>query len=151
MAQIVVQVFIEILERDLNRLNEEIRLLENEKDLWSVRGKVNNSIGTLAVHLCGSLQHFIGSVIGKTAYVRDRNLEFGIRNVPSSKIISDIEETMIMLKDVLGGLSDADMENEFPIELLGKKRSFGFVLAQMCAHVNYHLGQVNYYRRTISE
>ena len=74
-----------ILLRDLEILKNEVKLTENSL-LYLVPNGVTNSIGNLSLHLCGNLRHFIGSVIGGSGYVRDRDKEFSDRSLMKSKI-----------------------------------------------------------------
>src|SRR5216683_5185951 len=41
-----------------------------------------NSLGHLVLHLTGNLNHYIGALIAKTGYVRNRPLEFTEPNPP---------------------------------------------------------------------
>ncbi|MFI5164824.1 MAG: DinB family protein [Bacteroidia bacterium] len=135
--------------RDLNKLKEEISLYKNENDLWITKGDVKNSAGTLALHLIGNLKHFIGAQLGGTGYVRQREKEFSDRNVPREKLLAEIGEVISILKKVLPNLKDQDLSKEFPVEFLGEKRSIGYILLTLSAHLNYHLGQINYHRRLV--
>ena len=52
-----------ILTRDLGALAAEVR--ETPDDLlWESAPGITNSVGTLAIHLCGNLRHFIGHHLG---------------------------------------------------------------------------------------
>lgn len=64
-----------IFERDLYRVAEEIMLYHDEANLWVTQEYISNSAGNLCLHLMGNLQYFIGTVLGHTGYVRQRDLE----------------------------------------------------------------------------
>jgi hypothetical protein len=136
--------------RDLNKLKEEISLYKNDSDLWTAKGDVKNSGGTLALHLIGNLKHFIGAQLGKTGYIRNRDKEFSDKNILREKMILEIDEVISILKKVFSKLTDDDLSKEFPIEFLGEKRTTGYILLTLSAHLNYHLGQINYHRRLLS-
>ena len=53
----------EIFDRDIQKVINEVSKYENEDDLWILPSGINNSAGTLALHLAGNLQHFIGAVL----------------------------------------------------------------------------------------
>ena len=53
---IVAQSIAELLDRDLDRLSNEIQSYTNEENIWLVNGEITNSAGNLALHLCGNLQ-----------------------------------------------------------------------------------------------
>jgi hypothetical protein len=46
-------------------------------------------------------------------------------------------------------LSEQTLKGDFPAPLAGKVHSTEDVLTYLLAHLNYHLGQVNYLRRFI--
>lgn len=143
---------IELFERDLNKLKEELSLYKDESVMWEIRGEIKNSAGTLALHLIGNLNHFIGAILGKTDYVRNRNAEFSDKNIPRTDIIVNIGKTIEMIKSVLSKISDEEVNKEYPIEVLGKKEKIKteFFLIHLAGHLNYHLGQINYHRRLLS-
>ena len=141
---------LEIFLRDLNKLKEEIALYKNENDLWIVKGEIKNSAGNLCLHLCGNLNFFIGTTLGKTGYVRNRDLEFSAKNISAEELISQIEETIEFVKNVLSKISDEEMLKFFSIDFLGKRPLTIEMLFQLIGHLNYHLGQINYHRRLVT-
>lgn len=76
-----------LFNRDLDKLKEEIELYNNEKDLWLIKNEINNSTGNLCLHLEGNLNHFIGTVLGKTGYIRQRDLELSLKDIPKNRIV----------------------------------------------------------------
>ena len=141
--------YLEFLLRDLNKVREEISLYKNENDLWVLKGDIKNSAGTLALHLIGNLKDRIGTQLGNTGYIRQRDKEFSEKNVPRIKLITEIDETISILKKVLPKLKDEDLANEYPIKFLEEKRTIGYMLLMVTTHLNYHLGQINYHRRLL--
>lgn len=141
--------FIEIFHRDLLKWKEEILAFKNEEDLWKVKGNLKNSGGNLTLHIIGNLNHFIGTHIGNTGYVRERDKEFSDKNIPRDVMIKNLERTTEMVKDVLSELNDSDFQKIFPLDTFGKDRNNHFVLVQLVSHLNYHLGQVNSLRRIL--
>lgn len=133
--------------RELDRLKDEINLFQNEEELWIVKDGISNPAGNLALHLIGNLNHFIGATLGDTGYVRDRDLEFSRKCVPSSEIIADIDRTKETISEVLSNITDEDLKKDYPIEKTFGKVSTAYLLIHLITHLNYHLGQINYYRR----
>lgn len=144
-------VLLELYERDLNKLKDEVGKYEAEADLWKLSGEIPNSAGNLTLHLIGNLKHFIGTVLGGTDYVRDRDLEFSDSSVPRELLIAGIIETQSDVKDTLAKLSADDLEKTYPIEVFGRPMSTEFFLVHLATHLNYHLGQINYHRRLLSK
>lgn len=145
------QTLITLFERDLNKLKEELWAYQSEENIWKVEGNIANSAGNLVLHLIGNLNTYIGAEIGKTGYVRNRLLEFSDKNVPRTKLLKELDDTIQVIKDALPKLSTEDFEAEYPILVFDKKTSTEYFLTHLVAHLAYHLGQVNYHRRLLDE
>ena len=48
----------------------------SETQFWQKPTESGNSFGHLVLHLAGNLNHFAGTRLGQTGYVRDREREF---------------------------------------------------------------------------
>lgn len=140
---------VKILERDLLKLEEEIKLYPSEESLWQIHGTVKNSGGNLCLHLCGNLQHYIGAILGGTTYQRNRDHEFAARGIPKNQLISEIQNTRIAVKTTLEELDISSLEQEYPMEVLGYPMTTTYFLIHLASHLGYHLGQVNYLRRLL--
>jgi hypothetical protein len=136
-------------ERDLRKLIEEINLFNNEADLWRTLGSVKNSGGNLVLHLIGGLNYHIGTNMGHTGYVRDRDQEFSRKGVERKVLVEQLETLISMIGKTVNALTPDDLEAGYPMVFDGEKRSNSYMLVQLLAHLNYHLGQVNYLRRII--
>lgn len=143
-------VLAEIFERDLLKLRTEVEHYTNESDLWKVNGSIPNSAGNLALHLVGNLKHFIGTVLGGIAYVRDRDLEFADADVPRDHLIAAIDETRDIVRETLAKLTLSDLEAEYPIKVFGHSMTTEFFIVHLATHLDYHLGQINYHRRLLA-
>lgn len=133
--------------RDLNRLKSEIEHYSNEADLWKVEGQIKNSTGNLCLHLVGNLNTYIGKVLGQTGYVRNRDLEFSLKNIPKQELIRKVEETSEMVNQILENLDEKVLADEYPVLVFEEKTSTGYLLVHLATHLAYHLGQINYHRR----
>jgi Protein of unknown function (DUF1572) len=140
---------IEIFESDLNKLIAGINLYKDENNLWVVKEGISNSAGNLCLHLIGNLNHFIGAVLGNSGYVREREKEFSLKNIPRKDLVSSIGATAIVVKNTLLKLPAADFEKNFALEVFGKPLTTGFFMLHLATHLNYHLGQINYHRRLL--
>ncbi|WP_462220804.1 DinB family protein [Ferruginibacter sp.] len=141
---------IEIFDRDLNKLITEINLYKDEERLWIIKDGIGNSAGNLCLHLIGNLNHFIGAILGNTGYVREREKEFSLKNIPRKNLVQSIENTITVVRESLSKLSAADFEKLFPLEVFGKPLTTGFMLLHLTTHLAYHLGQINYHRRLLA-
>ena len=140
---------IALFERDIKKVIKELNLYQNEANIWKTEGNISNSAGNLALHLIGNLNTYIGKEIGKTNYVRHRDLEFSLKNVPREEIVSQLEETLIIVKDALENLTEQDYLNEYPVLVFEEKTNYEYFLIHLTTHLGYHLGQINYHRRLI--
>ena len=136
-------------ERDIRKLIEEITLFKQEDNLWRTAGTVKNSAGNLVQHIIGGTNYLIGTKLANTGYVRDRDMEFTQKGVQRKVLIAELEGIIEMIRNLLNGFSQGDMEADYPIVFDGAKRSNTYLLVQLLAHLNYHLGQVNYLRRVL--
>ncbi len=140
---------LQIFERDLNKLKDEISFYKDEKSLWIVKNEISNSAGNLCLHLVGNLNHFIGTALGKTGYVRNRENEFAAKNISREELVIEIEKTILVVTKTLNNLSSEDFEKDFPVQKHGEIVKTDFMLLHLLTHFNYHLGQINYHRRLI--
>lgn len=145
----LVQTLKALFNRDLEKLKQEISLYENESKIWIIEKNISNSAGNLCLHLVGNLNTYIGAEIGKTGYIRNRELEFSIKNVPRHELIKKIEDTIKVVQSSLDMLNEHELENEYPLLVLAEKTSIGFFMVHLAVHLSYHLGQVNYHRRLL--
>ncbi|KQX15952.1 DinB family protein [Flavobacterium sp. Root420] len=138
-----------LFNRDLNKLKVEIESYQNESQIWTIDKNISNSAGNLCLHLIGNLNTYIGAELGKTGYVRNRPLEFSLKDVPRSELISKIEETILVVNTTLDSLTEADLKSIYPQIVFEKEMTTEFFLVHLSTHLAYHLGQINYHRRLI--
>lgn len=138
-----------IFNRDLKRLISEIEQYNTETDIWKVKGQISNSAGNLCLHLAGNLNTYIGRELGKTGYLRNRELEFSAKGLPRNELIQKVENTIEMINQTLDNLDENLLETEYPILVFDHKTSTEYLLVHLTTHLTYHLGQINYHRRLI--
>ena len=138
-----------LFNRDLNRLITEIELYHTEADIWKVKGQINNSAGHLCLHLVGNLNTYIGKELGKTGYIRNRELEFSSDAVPRLELVQKVKDTIEMIHQTLDNLEKNLLEAEYTVLVFDHKTSTEFMLVHLSTHLAYHLGQINYHRRLI--
>ncbi len=138
-----------LFERDLQKLKTEIELYKDEDNMWIVKEGIGNSAGNLCLHLIGNLSHFIGAMLGNTGYVRHREDEFSLKNIPRQDLITNIDNCRLIVKNTLVKLTAADLEKEFPQNVFDKSINTVMMLMHLATHLTYHLGQINYHRRLL--
>ena len=145
------ETLISLFERDLNRVVKELQFFKDEIDIWRIEKEIANSAGNLVLHLIGNLNTYIGNEIGKTGYVRNRELEFALKDIPRDELIAQLVNTSDVIKNSLSLLTADDYEMEYPMLVLSEKTTTGFFMVHLLGHLNYHLGQINYHRRLIEK
>jgi len=138
------------LVRELEGFKRELAHFPDDESVWSTPPGVTNSAGNLALHVAGNLQHFIGAVLGRTGYVRNRDLEFGQRSGPRENIYAELDAAIAVVRRVLPSLPNQRLDQEFPELLMGMKFRTSTFLVHLCAHAGFHLGQAGYLRRILT-
>ncbi|WP_299336230.1 DinB family protein [uncultured Psychroserpens sp.] len=140
---------IKLFTRDLNALKKEINSYKYESKLWLVAEDISNSGGNLCLHLVGNLNHFIGATMGDTGYVRQRDLEFSLKDVPRTELIKQVDDTIAMVEKILKTLTETDLQNEYKRRVFEDAMTTEYFLVHLSMHLAYHLGQINYHRRLL--
>jgi Fe-S oxidoreductase len=139
-----------ILTRDLQVLAKEV-LATPDDVLWSTMDGVTNSVGTLSVHLCGNLRHFVGHLLGQDGYIRNRDMEFAGTPIPKQEVLLEIENTRAAVDQALLHLDPDILDDPMPSPPAHHEgRSVRFFLIQLSCHLSRHTGQVNYLRRILT-
>jgi uncharacterized damage-inducible protein DinB len=145
----IIQTLKALFARDLTKLRTEISLYSTEANLWKVDKMIANSAGNLCLHLVGNLNTYIGKELGGTGYVRDRDAEFALKNVPRFELIEKVDNTLRVVDLSLDKLSPSDLQKQYPVLVLAEKSTTEYFLIHLATHLTYHLGQVNYHRRLL--
>jgi len=135
----------------LNRLRNEIEQHENEENLWNIEGLIVNSAGNLCLHLVGNLNTYIGKEIGNIKYVRNRELEFSVKDVSRKELLDKINYTIEVVNRSPNNVDESSLSNEYPVLVFDQKTSTEYLLVHLATHLTYHLGQINYHRRLMDK
>jgi hypothetical protein len=142
-------VLILLFERDLKKLISELEAYRDEENIWKVSENISNSTGTLVLHLVGNLNHFIGAVMGNTGYIRNREAEFSLKNVPKQEMLDQIVNTIKVIESIIAEFPESRYPENYPFEVFGYPMTYEYFMMHLQGHLNYHLGQVNYHRRLL--
>lgn len=140
-----------LFHRDLTRLLQEIQSFPDEQTLWQITPGITNSAGTLTLHLEGNLREFIGRQLGAVPYERQRDQEFSQRNVPAEELLVRIENLRKTIPDVIASLSAEKLEAAYSQQVFKADMSTLQFLISLHAHLNWHLGQIDYLRRFLAQ
>ena len=139
-----------LLVRDLQSMKDELVAFPSEAMIWECPQGITNPAGTLALHGCGNLQHYIGHVLGGTSYVRDRENEFANRSMTRADLSMEIDRTIAVIKAVLPSLEDEVLASTFPQQVGGVSLNTQQFLLHLSSHLSLHLGQAGYLRRILT-
>ena len=139
-----------LLVRDLEGFRREIELFPDEGSLWRTLPGITNPAGTLALHVCGGLKHFVGAVLGRTGYVRDRDAEFSRRDARRADLLDEIASTIAIVTATLGRLPPDLLSQPYPVAVNNVRPHTGLFLLHLATHLTFHLGQAGYLRRALT-
>ena len=139
-----------ILARDLRAVRREVEAYPDDVDLWRTPEGITNPGGMLARHLAGNIRHFIGAVLGGGGYQRDRESEFGARDIPRAEILAELDRAVADVERVVPVLPDELLAANYPMPLGRMTVNTMDFLMHLSSHLGYHLGQIDYHRRIIT-
>lgn len=137
-----------LFRRDLASLRREVEAYPDDPTVWSAVPDLPNSGGVLIRHVCGNLQHFIGAVLGHTGYHRDRDAEFCAPPCSRTRLLAEIAATEAAVLGTLQGLAPERLRGVYPQAVAGQELNTADFLVHLVVHCGFHLGQVDYHRRT---
>lgn len=146
----ITQHLIPLFQKDLDKLKEEISLYQKDEQLWQLKGNITKSAGNICLQLTGSLQHYIGAVLGDSGYVRNKEAELRVKNVPRSKLLEDIDSTRSAITDALEQLSKNELLKNYPIPVFEENVTTEYYLIHLLCDLNFNTGQISYHRQLLS-
>lgn len=139
-----------LLVRELDAFLREVALFPDDRSLWTVAPGVTNPAGTLALHIAGNLQHFVGAVLGGSSYVRDRSAEFATRGWSRDRVSAELRNAREAVETVLPRLDAGTLSALYPAVPNGLTVRTDMFLLHLVAHTAFHLGQAGYIRRFVT-
>ena len=139
-----------LYERDILKIKNEMLAYPHQDKRWELVPGISNSGGNLCLHLLGNLQHYIGAVLGKSGYIRNRPEEFSLKNVPETELVATIDRTLLIVSQTIRALDTDILVTQYPEKVFDYDMTVQYFLLHLLAHLSYHLGQINYHRRIVS-
>jgi len=139
-----------LMVRELEGFKRELALFPDDESAWRTLPGITNSAANLAMHVAGGLQHFVGALLGRTGYVRNRAVEFSRRAGARADVIDELDRAITMVREVMPRLGDADLSGEFSPPMIDATIGVRTFLIHLCAHAAMHLGQAGYLRRALT-
>jgi hypothetical protein len=128
-----------------------IELIESlpEDQLWSTGCGIPNSIGTLARHLTGNLNHYFGAGILKNGYVRERDKEFTETGLSKTQVLSDLQDAVNVAQTAVGAIDEAQIDKPYRSPCGQDYESLAYHVIRLATHLALHVGQADYATRCV--
>jgi uncharacterized damage-inducible protein DinB len=139
-----------LITRELRAVRRELEAYPDDASVWQVVPGVPNTGGTLALHVAGNIRHFIGAIVGRDGYVRDRDAEFSRRDVSRADLIAGLDAAIQSVERALGPASADLLRGAYPEPVAKRTVAAADFLIHLVAHLAYHLGQLDYHRRVVT-
>lgn len=136
--------------REMGAVKRELNAYPDDASVWRPIPGTTNTGGTLALHVAGNLQHFFGSVLAGDGYKRNRDAEFARRDVPRAALIAGIDAAIASIDRTLGQLTGDTVLSAYPEPIAKRAVATSTWLVHLAVHLAYHLGQIDYHRRTVT-
>lgn len=139
-----------LLTRELRAVKRELDAYPDDASVWRQVPGLPNTAGTLALHVAGNLRHFVGGVIGRDGYVRDRDAEFARRDVPRAELRAGLAAAIVAVERALDRADDGMLDQPWPEPIAKRTVSARDFAVHLAVHLAYHLGQIDYHRRMVT-
>ena len=139
-----------LLHRELAAVRRSVDAYPDDTSLWAERPGLPNTGGNIVLHLAGNLQHFFGAVLGKTGYVRERDLEFSRRGLPRAELLTQLDAADKAVDAGMKSVSAERFAQAYPEQVAGRTISTQDFIVHLLSHLAYHLGQLDYHRRVVT-
>ncbi len=139
-----------LFDRDLSRLKQQVEAFPDDETLWRTLPGITNSAGNLVLHLEGNIKEFIGRQLGGMPYSRKRESEFILKGISRDELRQRVTALQQAIPAIIAKLSSEQIEMEYPQTVFDKSMSTQHFLIHLYGHLNWHLGQIDYLRRTLA-
>jgi hypothetical protein len=136
--------------RELRAVKREIEAYPDDASVWRAVPGTPNSGGTLALHVAGNIQHFVGAILGRDGYKRNRDAEFARRDVPRAELLAGLDAAIRSVDRTLSALSPETLAASYPEPIATRTVNTQLFLVHLASHLAYHLGQLDYHRRAVT-
>ena len=128
-------VLIDLYKKELERLKQEILAYAADEQLWATPSKAI-AAGNLCLQLTGSLQHYIGNLIGDSGYIRNKEAELKAKNLSRERPLEELSKT--------------ELQKVFPTTEFEEPVTTEFYVLHLLKVLGYYLGQIRYHRLVVT-
>ncbi len=133
--------------REVERYGEQLLGLLSEvpdEMLWQKPDVLPNSIGAIARHLAGNLNHYLGAGILQNGYQREREQEFHASPIPRNALITDLKMALDVARSAVATINEDHAAAPHTTPCGQEFDSLAYHLAQLATHFAYHVGEAYY-------
>ena len=112
----------------------------NWRPTEAVDDHASNSLAVLVAHIAGAERFWVAEVVGGHPPSRDRDAEFTMEVTGAAPLLRLLEEVGSETRDVLSGLTDADLAGER--EARGRTTPVRWCVLHVVDHTALHLGHM---------
>jgi hypothetical protein len=142
-------VLIDLYKKELERLKQEILAYAADDQLWATPSNAT-AAGNLCLQLTGSLQHYIGNLIGDSGYIRNKEAELKAKNLSRERLLEEVDNTSTIVVNTLEELSKTELQKIFPTTEFEEPVTTEFYVLHLLKVLGYYLGQIRYHRLVVT-
>jgi uncharacterized damage-inducible protein DinB len=146
----ITTVLIDLYSREIEKLKNEVLAFESDDLIWRTPDTQVISAGNQCLYIAGSLQHYIGNIIGDSGYIRNKEAEMKAKNISRERLLEEIENMRQVVVDTLEQVSKTELQKQFPTNEFEEPVSTEFFLIHLLRKLSYHLGQISLLRQLVS-
>jgi uncharacterized damage-inducible protein DinB len=146
----ITAVLIDLYSREIEKLKNEVLAFESDDLIWRTPDTQVISAGNQCLYIAGSLQHYIGNIIGDSGYIRNKEAEMKAKNISRERLLEEIENMRQVVVDTLEQVSKTELQKQFPTNEFEEPVSTEFFLIHLLRKLSYHLGQISLLRQLVS-
>lgn len=147
----ITTVLIDLYTREIDRLKNEIAAFEADELLWKQPEPHITPAGNISLFISGTLQHFIGNMIGDSGYIRNKEAEMKARNLSRERLQEELENAKRVVVDTLEQVTKTDLAKIFPTKEFEEDVTTEYYLIHLLKNLSFHIGQIATLREIISE
>jgi hypothetical protein len=146
----ITSLLIELYNNELDKLNDELMAYESDELIWKTIGDNKISAGNNCLIISGTLQQYIGSMIGEYEYMRNKEAELKAKNMSKERLAEEISNTRKVVIATLEEVSKMDLMKVFPTTEFKEPVITEFYLLHLLKTLGFYNGQIAFHRQLIA-
>ena len=142
-------VLIDLYSKELEKLKQEVLAYESDEQPWMTPGSAL-SAGNLCMQLTGTLQHYIGNMMGDSGYIRNKEAEHKARNLNRERLLEEINNTQTVVINTLEEMSKTELQKVFPTNEFEEPVTTEYYLLHLLKLLSFYIGQIRYHHLMVT-